>query len=87
MPKKNNNSAATTGTPQKDLPGSRFERLFYRYLAWFPILVLPLLVVELLGSGDYAAGGIIGVMHAVLVFRFVQVVNIQALFRRKAPGA
>jgi len=70
-------------------PGSRFEKIFYRYLAWFPILVLPVLVVEMLQAGDYAVAGIIGVMHAVLVFRFVQVVNVGGWFRfkKKVPEA
>ena len=66
-------------------PTSRFEKVFYRYLAWFPILILPLLVVDMLKAGDYAVGGIIGVMHAILVFRFVQVVNVGSWFKKKSP--
>lgn len=77
VPAAQSQNAATTG----------FERFFYRYLAWFPILVMPMLVVELLTDGQYGFGGVVALIHAVLVFRFVQVVNISALFRKKAPGA
>ncbi len=48
MSDKNNNKrshakADAETTPANDA-GSRFERVFYRYLAWFPILVLPMMV-------------------------------------------
>ena len=73
-------------TKQQDMPTTRFERVFFRYVAWFPILTLPLLVWELLGSGQTGAGLIIGLVHAVLVFRFVSVNNVPGWFRRsKAP--
>ena len=73
-------------TKQQDIPTTRFERVFFRYVAWFPILTLPLLVWELLGSGQTGAGLIIGLVHAVLVFRFVSVNNVPGWFRRsKAP--
>ena len=42
-----------------------------------------MLVVEMFKAGDYAIGGIIGVMHAILVFRFVQVMNIGQWFKKK----
>ncbi|WP_221793204.1 hypothetical protein [Oceanobacter mangrovi] len=62
---------------------SSFESFFYRFIAWFPILMLPSLVWEMISSGDYAVGGLIGVMHAVLVFRFVTIANQQQWFKRK----
>lgn len=64
---------------------SRFEKVFYRYLAWFPILVLPMMVWEMMGSGQYAVGSIVALIHAVLVFRFVQVINLPGLFKRRRP--
>lgn len=67
--------------------GNGFERFFYRYLAWFPLLVMPMLVVELMSDGQQGFGAVVALIHAVLVFRFVQVVNIPSLFRKKAPGA
>lgn len=63
--------------------GSRFEKVFYRYLAWFPILVLPMMVWEMMGSGQYAVGSIVALIHAVLVFRFVQVINLPGIFKRR----
>lgn len=66
---------------------SSFENFFYRYVAWFPILTLPALVWELFGSGDTAGGAIIGIMHAVLVFRFVQVVDVANWFKKKKPAS
>ena len=72
---KNNNEVDTLG--------SRFERVFYRYFAWFPILTLPMLVWDLMAAGDIAPGLIIGLIHAVLVFRFVSVNNGPSWFRRK----
>lgn len=62
---------------------SRFEKVFYRFFAWFPILVLPAMVWDMMAAGDYAMGGIIGFIHAVLVFRFVTVVNVAGWFKRK----
>jgi len=62
---------------------SRFEKVFYRFFAWFPILVLPAMVWDLMAAGDYGMGGIIGFVHAILVFRFVTVVNVGAWFKRK----
>lgn len=87
MAKKNKNTASVQETPATNQATTRFERVFYRYLAWFPIIVLPVLVVDMFGSGQYAVGGIVALIHVVLVFRFVQVVNVPALFRKKAPGA
>lgn len=66
-----------------DTVGSRFERIFYRYVAWFPILTLPMLVWDLIAAGEMAPGLIIGLVHAVLVFRFVSVNNVPSWFRRK----
>lgn len=71
-----------TAVADKNPAISRFERVFYRFFAWFPILILPAMVWDMIASGDYVAGGIIGVMHAILVFRFVTVVNIPGLFKR-----
>ncbi|MCD8521655.1 MAG: hypothetical protein LRY66_05165 [Saccharospirillaceae bacterium] len=65
--------------------GSRFEKVFYRYLAWFPILVLPMMVWEMMGTGQYGVGSIVALIHAVLVFRFVQVINLPGLFKRRRP--
>ena len=62
---------------------SRFEKVFYRFFAWFPILVLPAMVWDMMVAGDYAMGGIIGFIHAILVFRFVTVVNVASWFKRK----
>ncbi|MFC3679294.1 hypothetical protein [Bacterioplanoides pacificum] len=62
---------------------SRFESVFYRFFAWFPILVLPAMVWDMMAAGDYVMGGIIGFVHAILVFRFVTVVNLPGLFKRK----
>ncbi|WP_430460800.1 hypothetical protein ACQUQU_16480 [Thalassolituus sp. LLYu03] len=78
-----NNKQAKAETPA----ANGFERFFYRYIAWFPLLVMPMLVVELMGDGQHGFGAVVALIHAVLVFRFVQVVNIPALFRKKAPGA
>ena len=61
------NAGTQAGADNQSAPTSRFEKIFYRYLAWFPVLVLPMLVVEMFKAGDYAIGGIIGVMHAILV--------------------
>lgn len=61
---------------------SRFESVFYRFFAWFPILVLPAMVWDLMMAGDYVMGGIIGFIHAILVFRFVTVVNLHQLMSR-----
>ena len=80
---KSSNAKVKTDAPVANDAGSRFEKVFYRYLAWFPVLVLPMLVVEMFKAGDYAIGGIIGVMHAILVFRFVQVMNIGQWFKKK----
>lgn len=60
-----------------------FETFFYRFVAWFPILVLPALVWEMLAAGEMVTGSLIGLMHAVLVFRFVQVVSPQSWFGKK----
>ena len=62
---------------------SNFENFFYRFVAWFPILTLPTLVWELFSSGDTMGGVLIGIMHAVLVFRFVQVVDVANWFKKK----
>lgn len=62
---------------------SRFESVFYRFFAWFPILVLPALVWDLFVSGDYGMGAIIAFIHAILVFRFVTVVKFPRLFKSK----
>ena len=61
---------------------SRFERVFYRFFAWFPILVLPTMVWDMMTASNYAMGGIIGFIHAVLVFRFMTVVNVAGWFQR-----
>ncbi|ASP37854.1 hypothetical protein CHH28_03825 [Bacterioplanes sanyensis] len=73
---KNNNNTSNPAT-------STFERVFYRYIAWFPILVLPALVWEMMASGQQGMGIIIALMHAVLVFRFVQVVDVASWFGKK----
>jgi len=87
MKKQNkNNSSETAESPAKNTAVSGFENFFYRYLAWFPILVMPMLVVEVLRDGQYGFGAVVGLIHAVLVFRFVQVVNIASLFRRRTAS-
>jgi len=68
--------------PTVEQPTTRFERIFFRYFAWFPILTLPLLVWELIGVGDVAIGLIIAGIHAILVFRFVSVNRVPEWFRR-----
>ena len=70
---------------------SRFEGFFYRFVAWFPILVLPSLVWEMASAGDYAPAALIGVMHIILVFRFVTIAAEKSWFggifnRKKAAG-
>lgn len=62
---------------------SRFESVFYRFFAWFPILVLPAMVWEMFSSGDYGMGAVIAFIHAILVFRFVTVVKFPKLFKSK----
>lgn len=89
MSDKNNNKrshakAEAETTPANDA-GSRFERVFYRYLAWFPILVLPMMVWEMMATGQYGVGSIVALIHAVLVFRFVQVINLPGIFKRRRP--
>ena len=86
MANNKNNGGETTETPAKNAAVSGFEKFFYRYLAWFPILVMPMLVVEVLRDGQYGFGAVVGLIHAVLVFRFVQVVNIASLFRRRTAS-
>lgn len=66
-----------------DLPTTRFERIFFRYVAWFPIITLPMLVWDLLQAGEMAIGLIIGLIHAILVFRFVSVMRVPEWFRKK----
>ncbi|KZZ07223.1 MULTISPECIES: hypothetical protein [Thalassolituus] len=68
---------------KQDLPTTRFERVFFRYIAWFPILTLPMLVWELMETGQMGMGLIIGLVHAVLVFRFVSVNNVPGWFKKK----
>ena len=82
-----NNKNKSPQDQSRSQSGNGFERFFYRYLAWFPLLVMPMLVVELMADGQHGFGAVVALIHAVLVFRFVQVVNIPALFRKKAPGA
>ncbi|MEC7546958.1 MAG: hypothetical protein VX474_04560 [Pseudomonadota bacterium] len=67
----------------QDLPTTRFERVFFRYVAWFPILTLPMLVWELMETGQTGMGLIIAIVHAVLVFRFVSVNNVPGWFKKK----
>jgi hypothetical protein len=62
---------------------STFEKFFYRYLAWFPILILPMLVVEMFSAGQHVSSALIALMHAVLVFRFFQVVKPNEWFAKK----
>lgn len=62
---------------------SNFENFFYRYIAWFPILTLPTLVWELFATGETMGGALIGIMHAVLVLRFTQVIDVSKWFQRK----
>ena len=68
---------------KQDLPTTRFERVFFRYIAWFPILTLPMLVWELMETAQMGMGLIIGLVHAVLVFRFVSVNNVPGWFKKK----
>lgn len=81
MKKDNKNKITTT----ENQAVSSFEKFFYRYIAWFPILVLPALVWEMFSVNDYAPAGLIGVMHAVLVFRFVTIAGQQGWFRKRSP--
>jgi len=69
---------------KEEVPTTRFERIFFRYLAWFPILVLPMLVWELIGDGQTGMGVIIAIIHAILVFRFVSVNNVPGWFKKKS---
>ncbi|WP_229815800.1 hypothetical protein [Bacterioplanes sanyensis] len=64
----------------KNPASTAFERVFYRYIAWFPILILPAMVWDMMASGQHAMGVIVALIHAVLVFRFVQVVNVAGWF-------
>jgi|TARA_B100000749_G_C18389421_1_gene449569 hypothetical protein len=82
---KSSNAKVKTDAPVANDAGSRFEKVFYRYLAWFPILVLPMMVWEMMGTGQYAVGSIVALIHAVLVFRFVQVINLPGIFKRRRP--
>lgn len=77
-------SSQSNDRQSNDLPTTRFERVFFRYVAWFPILTLPMLVWDLLQAGETALGLIIGLIHAILVFRFVSVLRVPEWFRRKA---
>ncbi|MDF1763527.1 MAG: hypothetical protein P1U57_08975 [Oleibacter sp.] len=67
---------------KNEQPESRFERVFYRYLAWFPILVLPVLVWNLYLAGEFAPAAIIALIHIVLVFRFVSVNRVPEWFSK-----
>lgn len=78
--------AAVVAKPENKAITS-FENFFYRFIAWFPILVLPALVWEMMASGDMVSGGLIGLMHAILVFRFVQVVSPQSWFGKKVRSS
>ncbi|MFL0808650.1 MAG: olfactory receptor family 2 protein [Oceanobacter sp.] len=62
---------------------SSFENFFYRYVAWFPILTLPTIVWEMFATGETMGGALIGIMHAVLVLRFTQVIDVSKWFQRK----
>lgn len=70
-------------TERQDLPTTRFERIFFRYFAWFPIITLPAMVWDLMGSGQTGMAMIIGVIHAVLVFRFVSVNDVPGWFKKR----
>jgi hypothetical protein len=78
--KKDNKNKITTTENQAI---SSFENFFYRYVAWFPILVLPALVWEMFSVNDYVPAGLIGVMHAVLVFRLVTIAGQQGWFKKR----
>lgn len=77
------NTMSTHNNPEQ--PTTRFERIFFRYFAWFPILTLPMMVWDLMEAGDAAIGLIIALVHAVLVFRFVSVNRVPEWFR-KSPS-
>lgn len=66
---------------------STFEKFFYRFVAWFPILVLPLVVVEMFSDGQHVSSLIIAAMHAVLVFRFVQIMKVEGWFSKKKEAS
>lgn len=69
-------------TERQKLPTTRFERIFVRYFVWFPVITLPVLVWDLMAQGQTGMGAIIGLVHAVLVCRFVSVNNVSGWFRR-----
>lgn len=73
---------ADTSSKKENKAITSFETFFYRFVAWFPILVLPSLVWEMMNSGDWIGATLIGLMHAILVFRFVQVIAPQKWFNR-----
>jgi fatty-acid desaturase len=79
-------SAAPEKTEKENKAITSFENFFYRYVAWFPILVLPALVWDMMAEGQTIPAVLIGLMHAVLVFRFVQVVNVAGWFGKKGTA-
>ncbi len=89
MVKKNNKRhTQTEESPKKENKAiSSFENFFYRYVAWFPILTLPTLVWELFSTGETMGGALIGIMHAVLVLRFTQVIDVSRWFSKKRKTA